>query len=78
MKWLGAHKTNAKKNQAIFEERTNPNEYGHGIRKSSKMKQNNNSNKKRLLLKISPMQAILKFRVTVGAAMFMYIIGGVL
>ena len=33
---MRAHKINAKMNQAIFEERTNPNEYGHGIRKNSK------------------------------------------
>ena len=38
VKRMRAHKINAKMNQAIFEERTNPNEYGHGIRKNSKIK----------------------------------------
>ena len=33
VKRMRAHKINAKMNQAIFEERTNPNEYRHGIKK---------------------------------------------
>ena len=36
VKRMRSHRINAKMNEAIFEERTNPNEYGHGIRKNSK------------------------------------------
>ena len=71
---MRAHKINAKMNQAIFEERTNPNEYGHGIRKNSKSTKVKIPKKKRLLLDISPMRKRIKLRVTVGVAMVVYII----